>query len=233
MNQMQDAALSFRCRFEKRGPIRYISHLDLTRAFHRAFSRAKLPLKFSEGFSPHPKFAFALPLSVGTESLVELADFTLKPGFDLPAEELKEKLQAQMPAGIVLIEITPQIGKFSDIAFASYTIHLPAFPSDRIPEAEKHLEGQILIQKKNKKGKWVEKDISAGIHTLRFEPNKQGVTLLATLSASGENYLKPELILDALNERMPDAGLDERHILRTGVFKNDMTPFSNSSLATE
>ncbi len=225
MNQLQETAFSYRCRFEKRGPIRYISHLDLTRAFHRAFSRAKLPLKFSEGFSPHPKFAFALPLSVGTESLVELADFTLKPGFELAPEEIKAALQAQMPVGIHLVEIGEQVGKFSDIAYASYTVTLPSFPAERLEEAKRHLEGEIIIQKKNKKGKWVQKDVSAGIHTLNWEPTDSGVILHATLSASGEHYLKPELILDHLHERMPDAGPEERSILRTGVFKSDLTDF--------
>ena len=47
MNIPQAEARSLRCRFEKTGPIRFISHLDLTRAFHRAFSRAAIPLKFS------------------------------------------------------------------------------------------------------------------------------------------------------------------------------------------
>ena len=75
---LEQNAPSCRIKFEKKGPIRFISHLDLTRAFHRAFARAGIKLKFSEGFSPHPKFAFGLPLSVGTEIKTEFAEFTLK-----------------------------------------------------------------------------------------------------------------------------------------------------------
>jgi radical SAM-linked protein len=37
--------------------MRYISHLDLMRLFMRAMRRADLPLKMSEGFSPHPKLS--------------------------------------------------------------------------------------------------------------------------------------------------------------------------------
>ncbi|MBN1872216.1 MAG: DUF2344 domain-containing protein, partial [Candidatus Omnitrophica bacterium] len=40
---------------EKKGTMRFISHLDLLRLFQRAARRARLPLKFSQGFSPHPK----------------------------------------------------------------------------------------------------------------------------------------------------------------------------------
>jgi radical SAM-linked protein len=217
--------LQFCCRFEKKGPIRFISHLDLTRAFHRAFSRANLPLKFSEGFSPHPKFAFALPLSVGTESCAELAHFTLKTGFEISPEELKETLQAQMPAGINILEITDQKGKFSQIAFASYTVtlpHLKAEDAESIPET---LRGEVLVSKKNKKGKTVEKDISSGIKEVKTETKDGALTLHLLLSASGENYLKPELVLDALRPTLPEGALSEKRILRTGVYREDLTEF--------
>ena len=144
----QDNALKFRLRFEKTGPLRFISHLDLTRAFHRAFHRALIPLKYSEGFSPHPKFAFALPLSVGTESTAELADFTLKSGFEIEAEALKENLQAQMPAGIRITEITPQGEKFSEIAFASYTVRLPKISGEQTPRLKESLTGEMILKKK-------------------------------------------------------------------------------------
>ena len=87
-------------RFSKTGPIRFISHLDLTRAFHRAFFRAGIRMKTSSGFTPHPKFAFALPLSVGMESLTEYAVFTLAEGVDLSPDQVKERLAGQLPKGV-------------------------------------------------------------------------------------------------------------------------------------
>ena len=51
--------------FEKVGNAVWISHLDLMRLFQRAFKRAGLPLKHSQGFNPRPYVAVALPLSVG------------------------------------------------------------------------------------------------------------------------------------------------------------------------
>ena len=38
--------------FSKTGRARYISHLDLMRTFQRAFARAKIPIKHTEGFNP-------------------------------------------------------------------------------------------------------------------------------------------------------------------------------------
>lgn len=225
MNAAMTEPRALRCRFEKTGPIRFISHLDLTRAFHRAFSRAGIPLKFSEGFSPHPKFSFALPLSVGTESLAELADFTLKAGYEAGFEEIRDALQAQMPQGIRILGIEDQTGKFSDIAFAEYQIRLPKAAPSLCPALQEALTGQVLVQKKNKKGKWVEKDISQGICKIHFAEQNGGIGVYACLSATGENYLKPETVLEALANRISALDISEKRILRCKVLRDDLTAF--------
>lgn len=225
MNIPQTEARALRCRFEKTGPIRFISHLDLTRAFHRAFSRAGIPLKFSEGFSPHPKFSFALPLSVGTESLAEVADFTLKAGYEASADEIRLALQEQMPEGIKLLSIGEQTGKFSEIAYAEYTLFLPKADPALCPALQEALTGEVLIKKKNKKGKWVEKDISQGIFKIHFTEKDGGIGVYACLSASGENYLKPETVLEALTQRLPEFDASEKRILRIKVLREDLTAF--------
>lgn len=214
--------LNFYLRFEKTGPIRFISHLDLTRAFHRAFARAAIPLKFSEGFSPHPKFSFALPLSVGTESVCEWASFTTKAGFVMTPDEMKDALQKQMPSGILIQKVISEAPKFSEIAFARYAITLPCADPTRIFKAEKALTGEVLIQKKNKKGKTVEKDIAPAIQSLSFLQKGDGVEIDAVL-AVGEDYLKPELLLQALSERLPEWDLTKKHILRREVLLSDLS----------
>ena len=78
--------------------MRFISHLDLMRLFMRAMRRAGLPLKISEGFSPHPKFSIKRALKLGLESENEEAVIVLKEF--VQAEEFKEKLQEQLPEGI-------------------------------------------------------------------------------------------------------------------------------------
>ena len=54
--------------FSKAGTARYISHLDLMRTFQRAFARAGISIKHTEGFHPHPFVSIPLPLSVGFSS---------------------------------------------------------------------------------------------------------------------------------------------------------------------
>ncbi len=84
--------------FTKKGLIKYISHLDLMRLFTRACRRAGLPLKITEGFSPHPKISLKRALKLGVESENEEASVMLKEAVNL--EEFKNRLQEQLPKGI-------------------------------------------------------------------------------------------------------------------------------------
>lgn len=93
-----DAGHPFRIRFEKRGPVRFIGHRDVARAFERAFRIAELPLAFTSGFSPHPKVSFGPALAVGYESDAEYLDVELtRP---LPEAHLVAAVNAGLPEGI-------------------------------------------------------------------------------------------------------------------------------------
>jgi radical SAM-linked protein len=88
--------------FSKTGIMKYISHLDLMRLFMRGFRRAGFPLKMSEGFSPHPKLSIKRALKLGLESENEEASVILKEQID--PQEFKERLQEQLPEGIIIRE---------------------------------------------------------------------------------------------------------------------------------
>src|SRR3990172_12981655 len=53
------------------GDLRFISHHDTLRLFRRALARADLPVRFSEGFNPHPRIMIPLPRPVGIASRAE------------------------------------------------------------------------------------------------------------------------------------------------------------------
>ena len=89
--------------FSKKGLMRYISHLDLMRLFMRAMRRADLPLKMTEGFSPHPKLSLKRALKLGLESDNEEASIVLK--FPVVPDDFKNKLQKQLPEGIQVKDV--------------------------------------------------------------------------------------------------------------------------------
>ena len=84
--------------------MKYISHLDLMRLFMRALRRAGLPVKMTEGFSPHPKISLKRALKLGVESENEEASFVLKE--PVAPEEFRQRLQGQLPEGILIKEVT-------------------------------------------------------------------------------------------------------------------------------
>ena len=63
-----------RLKFSKTGMGKYISHLDLLRAFTRAITRAELPVRYTQGFNPHQIITFSLPLPIGVTSETEFVD---------------------------------------------------------------------------------------------------------------------------------------------------------------
>ena len=91
--------------FAKKGMIRFISHLDLMRLFSRAIRRAGLPVKMTEGFSPHPKLSINRALKLGLESDNELASIFLTQEVS-PADFMK-RLQEQLPEGVIIKDVSP------------------------------------------------------------------------------------------------------------------------------
>lgn len=95
---MTDSFFAYKFTFSKKGMMKYISHLDIARLFQRAGRRADVPFLLSQGFNRRPKISFERALKLGVESEEEKVVFRLKVSW--PADELKERLQAQLPDGI-------------------------------------------------------------------------------------------------------------------------------------
>lgn len=95
-------AMRVRLRFAKEGRMRYLSHLELLTLFTRAVSRAGVPILFSQGFHPHPRFSFATATSVGVESRAEYMDMIVAAG--TTAAEVQQRLNAVLPEGVRVLE---------------------------------------------------------------------------------------------------------------------------------
>ena len=93
--------------FAKKGTMKFISHLDLMRLFMRAVRRAALPIKMTEGFSPHPKISLKRALKLGVESDNEEATFVLRE--TISPQEFKQRLQKQLPEGIITKDVIVQV----------------------------------------------------------------------------------------------------------------------------
>ena len=92
-------------RYQKKGPLRFISHLDVERFWRRVVRRALLSVAISAGFSPKEKIEMGYPLPVGCES--EGEDLILEMLDPLPMEAVAERLAANLPEGITLVSVLP------------------------------------------------------------------------------------------------------------------------------
>lgn len=162
----------YRVKFSKDGPARYSSHLDMVRAFDRSARRADLPVAFSEGFNPHPKFSFAAPLPVGMGGGDEYMDIALT--VPLPTDELTARLDASMQEGYRILdakeipERTPALMALVSRAAYRATATLPQGYSElELRSAVKDiLNLKEIMTVREIKGKTKEIDIRPGLFTL-------------------------------------------------------------------
>jgi radical SAM-linked protein len=94
--------------FRKGEIVKYISNLDLLRAWERILRRARLPLAYTQGFNPHPRITIAMPLAVGCSGENEVLDVLLEVGDeDVPdlARTVRDALEPAMPPGISFVSV--------------------------------------------------------------------------------------------------------------------------------
>ncbi len=92
-----------RITFEKTEAMKYTGHLDLHQAWERLIRRARLPLAYTQGFSPHPRINLASALPLGFTGQAEVIDIWLEA--KLPIDEILASLQAASPPGIQIYAV--------------------------------------------------------------------------------------------------------------------------------
>lgn len=211
MPEVKKWAMDVRMSFEKTGMAKFISHLDTVRCITRAMKRANVPIWFTEGFNPHAFLTFAMPLSLGFESLCETVDFRLMEEVDL--NELEERINDALPVDMTVKEIYVYDTSPNDIRWAEYKIIFNNPDNCLIEKAESILSAdEILVLKKGKQGrKKVEKEVNIKEHIKSFELNEDnGKLILNTVLSSGTSInINPMLLIGAL---VKDTETDEQDV---------------------
>ena len=165
----QEQAARVRLRFSKTGAMRFLSHLEMITLFSRAVARAQVPIRFSQGFHPHPKFSFATALSVGVESHAEYMDMEVAAGYG--ADRVREALNRVLPEGVLIMESqeiplrAPSLSVI--IKRVRYKVALPAEVSLDLPaSAERFLAVDSHPCRREKKGKTQEFDLRQELSAL-------------------------------------------------------------------
>jgi len=173
---------------------------------------------FSQGFNPHPLMVFALPLSVGMESVCELLD--IRTTRSLNCEEEKAAINATLPEGLKVKEIYQATRKPSEVKYAEYAIALDYGSEEENGKANDILQtlfdSSVVVIKKTKSGE-KETDITPMIRRVKSELIEGRIRMKIICYAGNDNYLNPTYALRGLDEKMGKECMDTR-ILRTRIF---------------
>ena len=216
-----------RLRFSKTDTAKYISHLDINRAFQRAFSRAKINLWYTEGFNPHPYMSFSLPLSLGVESLCENVDIRITD--DISFDEIKNRMNAALPLGIRIVDVYSDFMDANEIAYSDYVYKFEFADNELALERLKAVfeQEEILALKKGKKGKkriLKETDIKQFIDKYNLSIRDDQIVLNIRLLAGIDKNLNPSLLFDTLI-RLIDMDFDYKSISRIRLLTKDLKEY--------
>ena len=207
--------------------------MDLVRLFHRSFNRSQVPIKYSEGFNPHPKFSIANPLSLGIESEGEYIDVELAK--DIKIEDFISRTNKALPEDIQIIkavEINNEQSISAIIDWAYYEIKFILNKENNIEDLSKDIEkwiksDEVLITRLKKKGRnkvQIEVNIIPSIgNVVVKDKDENDFIVINTLLKTGENgNLKPMDFIEAMNRDLSlDMDLESVMIKRLALYAEE------------
>lgn len=216
------AMSNFVIKYGRDARVKYISHLDFVRMFHRSVRRSGLPFVFSQGFNPHPVMTVAVPLSVGVTADGEY----MKVGFDTNAEEnsVLNTLNSALPDGFFVSAVKRVEGKeldFNNIEYAEYIIDAEAENPEAFSAQTLLAQENITVMKKSKSGE-KETDIKPLIYNIEAIPPTDGTLGLRIIIAAGNRAtLKPETVIAAINKYQPETKVGFFAVHRRALLNSD------------
>lgn len=187
--------------FAKYGTAKYISHLDLMHTMERAFLRAGIAIRHTEGFHPHPYVSIPLPLPLGFSSRCEILEFGLVSGSTM--EDLPAQMNAVLPAGLEILRCYDGVLPFRKLAFVRYdlTMEFENEVAEQAADAFRELVNResLVVTKRSKKSKTgqTQVDLIPLIDSLEAL-TPEGAILRATLLLQAQNPgLNPDILLRA------------------------------------
>jgi len=209
-----------RIKFTKNDMVKFLGHLDIMRAFQRFFNCAEVKMEYSDGFNPHQKMHFALPLGVGITSRAEYLDAEIADGQD--TKDICRRLNCVSSDAFDILAVRQLYDEAAKgmacVRYASYDI---TFINKRVPELKKYLEREeIIISKKTKTGI---KEVDLKSILVKMDTDTDHLHIL--MKAGSADNLKPELIIeDMMNFYGYDYSRDMIQICRTELYADEFIP---------
>jgi radical SAM-linked protein len=180
------------------------------RYFERMIRRAQLPMRWTQGFNPHPRLVFALPLSLGIVGSNEVVELELEG--EITPDEVQARLLAHSLPGIDILSVQAIDPKITaHVRRAGYRVPVPPHRRHGITERI-----QTLLDTDHY---WVERtrpkprrfDLKPYLESLRFD----AVALDMVLSVTPTGGVRPEEVLQALGlgDLLAEGAILDRNLL--------------------
>ncbi|MGY1619882.1 TIGR03936 family radical SAM-associated protein [Geodermatophilus sp. SYSU D00691] len=189
-----------RLRYAKRGRLRFASHRDLARALERALRRARVPMAFSAGFTPHPKISYLGAAPTGAASEAEYVELGLAERRD--PEEVRAALDAALPPDVAVLECVEAAegtGSLADRIDAScWRVELPGVPPAdlRAAVAEFLARAEVTVPRRTKNGL---RDVDARAAVARASAGEEaGCAILDVVVRQVTPAVRPDDVVAAL-----------------------------------
>ena len=198
---------NFRLRigFGKIDRLRWLSHLELTRAMERLVRRSGLPYLVTQGFNKHMRFAIGPALPVGTAGEAELFDVWLTDYVPLPQvmQALTDAAAGMVPMVSAQYVAPNAKGLQATHTSSSYLILVEAtgYDAESLQAALDALmiSGSIEVPHKKKTKSFVLSEVVIEPLTVVAAAGEQGQFLLGcTLRSLASGSLRPEQMLAAV-----------------------------------
>lgn len=234
-----------RLRFTKYGKIRFLGHRDLARLWERTLRRARVPVTYSEGFSPRMKLSFGLALPVGCESDAEYLDLPLDPTRDdLPTPEvLAARLSELLPGGVDVVgatETDPRGDSLQQlVTHCGWRVEIDG-PDGEPPPSRQEVEAAVdrvlgaatLPVTRERKGKAVSDDLRPAILGLAVDatPGDGGRPVLVADLTAQPRSVRPGEVLAVLDPTWREGRVRRTHqwFERDGRTQEPVAPFEGT-----
>ena len=203
MTEVTTPQQRLRIRFSKGEALKYISHLDLARTWERVFRRGGLPVAYSQGFNPRPRFQIAAALPVGVTGRAELLDVWLDRAWS--PDDLGAQIKPVLPSGLDVIDLAEVTLREPSLQSQLRTADYSAVVRSDEPVKAIRTRIQALLdmptipRQRHHKGKWQSYDLRPLVRRLTVHPAPDGAWVLRMrLQASPQGAGRPSEVLDAL-----------------------------------
>ncbi len=210
--------------YEQTGRARWISHLDAMRTLQRVLLRAGVPIRYSEGFNPHALISILMPLSVGAESLCQIADIRVREDVNLTA--LPERLTAVSPEGLRFTRAYEDGEKPAALKWMEAEglwEYDTADPAETAAALTALFSAPVQVLRRTKRGEGMFA-LTEHVRELTFTPEDGAVRVRCTVSCA-EPVVNPDLITAAVRQNRLELAPDDARFRRLALYKIDGAAF--------